>query len=451
AEADETGGKKEEKAVVPFPLFTAVIPLIVGNPARPEQSVEAASTQTAKAQSADAADVSTVVAGNPVQQPADAEAGAIPPQGAAVDLLAKADVPPDAGAVSRMALAKGAAVNGGEPAEKAPVAVNQGSDGKAPAAGDAKAAFSREGLDIVVPGAKGKGAAENGHGAATDTGVTESGAEKAVQLQAPLPAGSRRLGEAAGNAYKDALERAGQGSGRNTPATDNSVQGKAPVNAAAASASTGVDTERVEVVLAAKQGGARAEQGESPARKSQEVKGSDSPVTIGVTLDAAQPRGAGESRSVGQASGERIPTGGEIVSQVREKLEATGRIADDGQITLKLHPQELGELKINMRLDDHNLKVEIVTQNPSVKEALMQNLDTLKETLSRQNISMERFDVSADLRQGFTQGGREERQMAQDNRGVGSGYQYAAEAEEELASTPKYPWESENSLVNLML
>ena len=89
----------------------------------------------------------------------------------------------------------------------------------------------------------------------------------------------------------------------------------------------------------------------------------------------------------------------------------------DGSITLKLHPEELGELKINMRMEDQHLKVEITTQNQSVKDALMQNLDILKETLSRQNISMERFDVTADMKQSMYQGSRDGRHTSLENRG----------------------------------
>jgi flagellar hook-length control protein FliK len=120
-------------------------------------------------------------------------------------------------------------------------------------------------------------------------------------------------------------------------------------------------------------------------------------------------------------------------------------------ITLKLHPEELGELKINLRMEDLRLKVDIVTENRSVKEALMQNLDTLKDTLSRQNISMELFNVSADIRQGFQRGSGEENRMMHNNRVANA----PAQTKETVADGEQpifnYGWENDSSLVSLVL
>jgi flagellar hook-length control protein FliK len=147
----------------------------------------------------------------------------------------------------------------------------------------------------------------------------------------------------------------------------------------------------------------------------------------------------------------KAPSADQIHHQVREKIEKGDFVGNRNSITLKLHPEELGELKINLRMDDQRLKVEIVTENRSVKEALVQNLDTLKETLSRQNISMDRFDVSADIRHGFNQAHREGSRMMQDNRGSNTQYQTAMAAEEKEQPTLNYGWAGEESLVSLVL
>ena len=83
-----------------------------------------------------------------------------------------------------------------------------------------------------------------------------------------------------------------------------------------------------------------------------------------------------------------------IMLQVKEKLAVHSFRGGNDQISFTLHPEELGELKIMMRMDDQRLRVEIVAQNQTVKEALMQNLEGLKETLSKQSITVDRFDVS---------------------------------------------------------
>lgn len=84
----------------------------------------------------------------------------------------------------------------------------------------------------------------------------------------------------------------------------------------------------------------------------------------------------------------------QIFSQVREKLAAVDMGRDGGQVVLRLNPEELGELKINVRMDSQRLRIDIVTESPTVKEALLNNMNSLREVLAKQNIVMDRFDVS---------------------------------------------------------
>ncbi len=103
----------------------------------------------------------------------------------------------------------------------------------------------------------------------------------------------------------------------------------------------------------------------------------------------------------------------QIMQQVREKLAAAAADGDTSRITLKLNPQELGELKITMKMENQNLKVDIVTENRGVRDALLHNMDSLKEILSRQNISMERFNVLTGSGYGNGENFRDWRQTAQ--------------------------------------
>lgn len=103
-----------------------------------------------------------------------------------------------------------------------------------------------------------------------------------------------------------------------------------------------------------------------------------------------------------------------ILSQVREKLVSQDPSGNVSKITLKLNPHELGELQINVRMENQKMTVDITAHNPVVKEALLQNIDQLKDSLLRQNISMERFNVSSGDGggQAFNQSFREGRQSA---------------------------------------
>lgn len=94
-----------------------------------------------------------------------------------------------------------------------------------------------------------------------------------------------------------------------------------------------------------------------------------------------------------------------IVDQVREKLSTHDLKSGSDQITIKLSPEHLGEIKVNFKLDDQRLRVEIVAENRMAKDSLLQNSDSLKEALARQNISMDKFDVTTGSGSYQNQGG----------------------------------------------
>jgi flagellar hook-length control protein FliK len=84
----------------------------------------------------------------------------------------------------------------------------------------------------------------------------------------------------------------------------------------------------------------------------------------------------------------------QVVQQVKERLVQHDVKPGNQQITLTLSPDGLGELKMNLNLQGQKLSVEIVTENRSVRDAIVQHTDALKESLARQNITMESFDVT---------------------------------------------------------
>ncbi|SJZ33567.1 hook-length control protein FliK [Trichlorobacter thiogenes] len=93
----------------------------------------------------------------------------------------------------------------------------------------------------------------------------------------------------------------------------------------------------------------------------------------------------------------------ELVKSVPQELigrQVTDRLASheikqgNDQISLKLSPENLGNLQLNMRMDDNRLKLEIVAENRTVRDALLQQADELKETLARQNIKVDSFNVT---------------------------------------------------------
>ncbi len=138
-----------------------------------------------------------------------------------------------------------------------------------------------------------------------------------------------------------------------------------------------------------------------------------------------------------------------IMTQVQDAM-AANRDRNNREISIQLKPAELGELKITIRLDEQRLKLDVITDNRYVKEIMLSNIDTLKESLSRQNITMSGLDVSVGSGNQYQQAFREGR-----GQGTPQPYQRPAwlpDAETALTEQLHYGWERrEDSLVDLTL
>jgi len=96
--------------------------------------------------------------------------------------------------------------------------------------------------------------------------------------------------------------------------------------------------------------------------------------------------------AVGEIIRQDIPE--QVIQQVKERLVQHDVKSGSQQITLTLSPDSLGELKMNLNLQGQKLSVEIVAENRSVRDIIVQHTEALKESLARQNITMESFDVT---------------------------------------------------------
>jgi flagellar hook-length control protein FliK len=63
-------------------------------------------------------------------------------------------------------------------------------------------------------------------------------------------------------------------------------------------------------------------------------------------------------------------------------------------VTVKLHPEELGELNIRMVMEGDQLKLQIQAQNQQVREILEQNFPRLRTAMEDQGVTVEDFQVS---------------------------------------------------------
>ena len=125
---------------------------------------------------------------------------------------------------------------------------------------------------------------------------------------------------------------------------------------------------------------------ETPTNVTQQVAGGHQ-LFSAETLTSAPPQPS-------QAEAVRPDSHEQVARQVQEQLTGYSLKQGNDQITLKLSPDHLGDIKVNLSLEDQHLKVQIVTETTTARDSLLQHVDSLKESLARQNISIDKFDVT---------------------------------------------------------
>ena len=83
-----------------------------------------------------------------------------------------------------------------------------------------------------------------------------------------------------------------------------------------------------------------------------------------------------------------------IVQQVAQKFNLQLR-NQETQINIKLHPAQLGELKIDLTYREGAIRANVVAQSQHVQEILEKNMPRLRDMLQSQGIQIEEIQVSA--------------------------------------------------------
>ncbi|MCL6482514.1 MAG: flagellar hook-length control protein FliK [Firmicutes bacterium] len=65
----------------------------------------------------------------------------------------------------------------------------------------------------------------------------------------------------------------------------------------------------------------------------------------------------------------------------------------DGEVRLRLSPPELGTLRIELRVQEGVLLVQLHAETEAARSAILDQLPVLRERLADQGIQLERFDV----------------------------------------------------------
>ncbi len=134
--------------------------------------------------------------------------------------------------------------------------------------------------------------------------------------------------------------------------------------------------------------------------------GSDVPLVFSLdqtTTQAGQVSGLDNpgSLSLHLPSGIEIPHS-QIIDQVTGHF-AVNRSLESGTITMRLHPAELGELRMEIKVEQDNIKAHITAQNPQVQDILDRNLPRLREALQQQGMNLAHMQVSVATDSGNSQ------------------------------------------------
>ena len=94
----------------------------------------------------------------------------------------------------------------------------------------------------------------------------------------------------------------------------------------------------------------------------------------------------------------RLPAGSTVpetavVDQMIAQL-ATNKRLESGTVNLKLHPQELGELRMEIRVEQENIKAHIIAQTPQAQEMIDRHMPRLREALEQQGLKLQHMEVT---------------------------------------------------------
>jgi flagellar hook-length control protein FliK len=79
----------------------------------------------------------------------------------------------------------------------------------------------------------------------------------------------------------------------------------------------------------------------------------------------------------------------ELISQAK----ITTRDGKNGQISMKMYPESLGSVNVNLGIENGVLTAKFLVENSDAKDALTANLSVLKETLANEGIAVGEFQV----------------------------------------------------------
>lgn len=138
-------------------------------------------------------------------------------------------------------------------------------------------------------------------------------------------------------------------------------------------------------------------------------------------------------------SGQQVPEQ-EVLQQVFHQLPS--RASGPQRVTLRLNPEELGEVRLEMIIDKETVRAHLQAQSQQVQEVLEKHLPRLREAFEQQGLKLQELQVSVDSgrdggRSFFSQS--QHQQPAPSFAGSGNARRHQGEAVTEAVVPPPSP------------
>ena len=122
----------------------------------------------------------------------------------------------------------------------------------------------------------------------------------------------------------------------------------------------------------------------------------EQPLFFAHQREAAAPTAAGAAG--GESASLRLPSGlivpdSTVMDQMLTHLSLQRRLASS-TVHLRLNPQELGELRMEIKVEQDNIKAHIIAQNPQAQEMIDRHLPRLREALEQQGLHLQQVSVT---------------------------------------------------------
>ncbi len=107
-----------------------------------------------------------------------------------------------------------------------------------------------------------------------------------------------------------------------------------------------------------------------------------------------------ETSSLRLPSGLTVP-GETVVDQMISHFSVNNHL-ESGTVNLKLHPQELGELRMEIKITQDTIKAHFIAQTSQAQEMLTQHLPRLREALEQQGLHLQKVEVTIAANDSFS-------------------------------------------------